>query len=91
MTKRNSGTDEAADVTVGTGSHDRNDVQRLTVNLNGASAQALREYREETNASATEAIRRALAVLKYVHEAQSRGATITVSDGRESKEVVFIA
>jgi predicted DNA-binding helix-hairpin-helix protein len=50
--------------------------ERLSVNVSTATAEALREMAESKTTTVTEVIRRAVAVLKLLEDAQQEGATV---------------
>ena len=64
---------------------------RLAVNLGPEAADVLKEYASRKGISVTEAVRRAIAVLAFVDEAQRRGASINVEEDGVLKEVMFMA
>jgi hypothetical protein len=64
-------------------------VTRLNVNLNSEAAAALHEYVERRNISYTEAIRRAVALLKFVDDQISSGHEIQVTDGELVYRIVL--
>jgi hypothetical protein len=62
------------------------EVVRLSVNLNVDTARALREYAAANHVSATEAVRRAISVLKYVDDEKRSGRAIqSVDDEKKDK------
>lgn len=63
---------------------------RLAVNLGPEAADVLKEYATRKGVSVTEAVRRAIAVLAFVDEAQRRGASINVEENGSLKEVMFL-
>jgi hypothetical protein len=64
---------------------------RLSVNLSNEAAMALRSYVQRHGITVTEAIRRAISLLKYIDELRNEGQKILVSDkaGKNIREVVF--
>lgn len=60
---------------------------RLSVNLNVDSARALREYAAINHVSATEAVRRAIAVLKYIDDERRNGRAIQSVDDEKKGAV----
>jgi len=64
---------------------------RLSVNLNPEAAEAIRAYTEKRHISYTEAVRRAIALLKFVDDEISAGHDIQVSDGRTVQKIVMVA
>lgn len=64
---------------------------RLSVNLGPDVADQLKEYASRKGVSVTEAVRRAIAVLAFVDDAQKRGASLNVEEGGTIKEIVFLA
>jgi hypothetical protein len=63
---------------------------RLSVNLSPDVAEELKEYAGRKGISVTEAVRRAIAVLKFVDDAQARGASLNLEEGGTLKEVLFL-
>lgn len=64
---------------------------RLNVNLNQETANALKELAQRQNISLTEAIRRAVAVLKFVDEESQQGRRIqTVDKNDEHKRELIL-
>lgn len=63
------------------------EIVRLSVNLNVDSARALREYAATNHVSATEAVRRAIAVLKYVDDERRSGRAIQSVDDEKKGAV----
>jgi len=65
---------------------------RLNVNLNKETAAALKEIAAKENISLTEAVRRAIAILKFVEEEQSRGRKIQTMDrdGKDKRELILM-
>lgn len=59
---------------------------RLNVNLNKESAAALRELADTQGISFTEAVRRAIAVYKYVSDEQEQGRKIQTMDSKEKNK-----
>ena len=66
---------------------------RLSVNLGSGPAEALRELMASKGISATEAIRRAISVWRFIEDEQARGnriAVIETSQGKQNiREVLF--
>jgi hypothetical protein len=66
---------------------------RLSINLGAGPAAALRDLMASKDISATEAIRRALSIWKFIEDERSRGRRIALleGDGRDQvvREVVF--
>ncbi|MFG1921237.1 hypothetical protein [Cryptosporangium sp. NPDC048952] len=66
---------------------------RLSVNLGTGPATALRELMESKDITATEAIRRAISVWKFIEDEQARGnriAVIETAGGKQNvREVLF--
>ena len=91
MAERNPRSHETIDATATRSQAATDRLVRLSVNLNPDAADVLKEYANRKGVSITEAVRRAIGVLKFVDETQNRGASVTVSDdsGRE-KEVIFL-
>jgi hypothetical protein len=63
---------------------------RLAVNLGPETSDVLKEYASRKGVSVTEAVRRAIAVLAFVDEAQRRGASINIEENGTVKEVMFL-
>ena len=63
---------------------------RLSVNLAPELADELKEYADRKGVSITEAVRRAISVLAFVDDAQSRGASLNVEEGGSLKEILFL-
>lgn len=65
---------------------------RLNVNLNKETAEALKEIAQKENISLTEAVRRAIAILKFVEEEQGRGRKIQTMDrdGKDKRELILM-
>lgn len=65
---------------------------RLNVNLNKETAAALKELAAKQQISLTEAVRRAVAVLKFIDEEKSQGRKIQTMDSQErnKREVVLM-
>jgi hypothetical protein len=53
---------------------------RLNVNLNAETAEALKAVAADKNISVTEAVRRAIAVYKFIAEENQRGRHIQTTD-----------
>ncbi|MBL7494377.1 CopG family transcriptional regulator [Frankia sp. AgW1.1] len=65
-------------------------VTRISVNLNAEAADFLRDYTGRTGVSYTEAIRRAIAVFKFVSDSTAVGTDVLVDDGRQLKKLVMV-
>lgn len=63
---------------------------RLSVNLSPEVADELKQYASRKGVSITEAVRRAITVLTFVENAQSRGASLHLEEGGALKEVLFL-
>lgn len=65
---------------------------RLNVNLNKETAAALKELAEKQGISLTEAVRRAIALLKFIDDEQAEGRKIQTmdSDGKNKRELVLM-
>lgn len=65
---------------------------RLNVNLNKETAAALKEIAERENISLTEAVRRAIAILKFVEEERDHGRKIQTMDrdGKDKRELILM-
>jgi hypothetical protein len=59
---------------------------RLNVNLNQETAAALKEIAARENISLTEAVRRAIAIFKFVEDEQAVGRKIQTMDANESNK-----
>lgn len=64
---------------------------RLSINLNPEAAAALKAYTDKRHISYTEAVRRAIAILKFVDDEISSGNEIQVTDGENVKKVVLVS
>lgn len=64
---------------------------RLSVNLSPTVFGVLKGYAQRNGVTVTEAVRTAISILKYVDDAQRRGATINVDENGKLKEVHFAA
>jgi hypothetical protein len=64
---------------------------RLSVNLSPDLANELKQYAGHKGISITEAVRRAIAVLTFVENAQSRGASLHLEEGGALKEILFLS
>jgi hypothetical protein len=64
---------------------------RLSVNLGPEVADSLKGYANRKGVSVTEAVRRAIAVLGFIDDAQTRGASLQVEEDGVRKEIVFLA
>jgi len=63
---------------------------RLSINLNQEAADALRAYTSRRGISYTEAVRRAIALLKFVDDQTAAGKDLQVSDGETVQKIVMI-
>ena len=65
---------------------------RLNVNLNRETAEALKEIAEERGISATEAVRRAISIYKYIDDEVQDGRKVITSDqeNKNVKELVLL-
>jgi hypothetical protein len=63
---------------------------RLSVNLSPAVFDEVKSYADHKGVSVTEAVRRAISVLKYVSEAQDRGASLNIEENGSLKEIQFM-
>lgn len=59
---------------------------RLNVNLNQETAEALKEIASEHNVSYTEAVRRAITVLKFIEDEQAQGRKVQTMDPNEKNK-----
>lgn len=89
--ERNHHSHESVDATAARSQAATDRLVRLSVNLSPDAADVLKEYAKRKGVSITEAVRRAIGVLKFLDETQNRGASVTVSDDSGSeKEVIFL-
>lgn len=65
---------------------------RLNVNLNQETAEALKALAAKENISYTEAVRRAIAVFKFIEDEQAEGRKIQTMDAndRNKRELVLM-
>jgi len=63
---------------------------RLSVNINDATAEALRELAGSEDTSVTEIVRRAVSVYKYFHDETGAGKNIQLVDQEDDKKVVAV-
>lgn len=63
---------------------------RLSVNLNPEAAAALKAYTEKRHISYTEAVRRAIALLKFLDDEISAGHDLQISDGQTVQKIVMV-
>ena len=63
---------------------------RLGVNMNFATAEALDDLTGRLGISHTEAIRRAVAAYRYLHEQQDKGKKILIRGRKWEQEVKFL-
>ena len=65
---------------------------RLNVNLNQETADALKQLADSQGVSLTEAVRRAIAISKFVADEQSKGRKIQTmnNQGKDKKELVLM-
>jgi hypothetical protein len=63
---------------------------RLSVNLGPEVADELKQYASRKGISLTEAVRRAITVLTFVDNAQSRGASLHIEEGGALKEILLL-
>ena len=63
---------------------------RLSVNLSPEVADLVKTYAGRKGVSVTEAVRRAIAILAFVDDAQRRGASLNLEEGGTLKEVLFL-
>jgi hypothetical protein len=74
----------------GTAADAQDQLTRLSVNLSPAVAATLRDYAGRKGVSVTEAIRRAISILNYIDDAQTRGASLNIEEAGRLKEVQFL-
>lgn len=69
-----------------------NGLVRLNVNLNQETAAALKDLAAKENISYTEAVRRAIAVFKFIEDEQAEGRKIQTMDAndRNKRELVLM-
>lgn len=65
-------------------------MMRLNVNLNTETADALKAIVEERGCSYTEAVRRAIAIYKFIEDETEAGNVIFIGDGRDRRELVLL-
>lgn len=65
---------------------------RLNVNLNKETAAALKDIADKQGISLTEAVRRAIALLKFIDDERTGGRKIQTmdSDGKNKRELVLM-
>lgn len=63
---------------------------RLSINLNPEAAEALKMYTDKRHITYTEAVRRAIAILKFIDDEMSAGREIQVSDGETVQKVILV-
>jgi hypothetical protein len=63
---------------------------RLSVNLSPDVANVLKLYASRKGISVTEAVRRAITVLTFIDDAQSRGASLHIEEGGALKEILLL-
>lgn len=68
------------------------DIVRLNVNLNGATADALKKLSEERGLSLTEVVRRAISVYNFIEDERQRGHRVQTVDpeGGGIRELVLM-
>jgi L-serine deaminase len=67
-------------------------VTRLSINLSREAAAALKDIKEKRGLSYTEAIRRAIAVYKFVEDETAKGHRIqVVGDGDKVRELMLLS
>ena len=64
---------------------------RLSINLNAEATQALKAYTDKRQISYTEAVRRAIAILKFVDDEMSAGHELQVFDGESIQKVLLVS
>jgi len=73
------------------GDHGTREFTRLSINLNPEAAEALRAYTDKRHITYTEAVRRAIAILKFVDDELSAGREIQVTDGETVQKIVLVS
>lgn len=63
-----------------TRSEQNTDIVRLSVNLNGATADALKKLSDERGLSLTEVVRRAITVYNFIEDERQQGHRIQTTD-----------
>jgi hypothetical protein len=65
---------------------------RLNVNLNKETAAALKDITDKQGISLTEAVRRAIALLKFIEDERTAGRKIQIMDsnGKNKRELVLM-
>lgn len=68
------------------------DIVRLNVNLNGATADALKKLSDERGLSLTEVVRRAISVYNFIEDERQRGHRVQTVDpeGGAVRELVLM-
>ena len=61
---------------------------RLSVNLGAGPAEALRELMARKDITATEAIRRALSIWKFVEDERAQGHTLAILEGHGPQQKI---
>ncbi len=64
---------------------------RLNINLNAEAAAALKEYIERRHITYTEAIRRAIALLKFIDDEMLAGHELQIFDGETVRKIVLVS
>jgi hypothetical protein len=54
-------------------------------------AAELKDYADRRGVSITEAVRRAIVILKFVDDVKNRGGTFNIEENGSLKEVLFVA
>lgn len=70
----------------------RDDLTRLSVNMNPETTEALRKYAAAHDVNITEAVRRAISLLAFMDEAKRNGEHVMTlsADRRTQREVVWL-
>jgi hypothetical protein len=63
---------------------------RLSLNVSPEALEVLKDYAGRKGVTVTEAVRRAIGVLKYIDDAQERGARLNVEEDGRIKELMFL-
>lgn len=68
------------------------ELTRLSVNLNRETAEALKDIADREGISLTEAIRRAIALLKFITDEQAQGRKVQTMDAndRDKRELILM-
>jgi hypothetical protein len=65
-------------------------MDRLSVNINEATAQAILDIKSAEGISVTETIRRAVSVYRFVHDARAAGGTLLIENQGDYRELILL-